>query len=233
MKYNPDIHHRRSIRLKEYDYSQSGVYFVTICVHNRECLLGDIMDTEMRLSDAGMMVKNWWNRLPSKFSDIEMDEFVIMPNHIHGVIINVGADPCVCPDPCVYPDQCVYPNIVPSHRVASPEKGEHTGSPLHRVVQWFKTMTTNEYIRNVKRRSWRPFHEKFWQRNYYEHVIRHEDELTKIREYIRNNPSRWSLDRENPDRNGSDQIEAAINKKINKCPTNTSKKILKSIFENT
>ena len=80
------------------------------------------------------------------------------------------------------------------------ETGQEGEQPLHRVVQWFKTMTTNEYIKKVKNNGWQPFKEKMWQRNYYEHIIRNEYELNRIREYIINNPLKWELDFENPNR---------------------------------
>jgi putative transposase len=88
--FNPDKHHRRSIRLKSYDYSRAGAYFVTICTHGRECLFGEVMDGAMRLNDAGQSVQAEWVRLPERFQTIELDEFVIMPNHLHGIIL-VGA----------------------------------------------------------------------------------------------------------------------------------------------
>jgi len=178
MPYNPDIHHRRSIRLRGYDYSQPGAYFVTICTHNRAWLFGNVVGGEMALNDAGRMVEKWYFELENKFPDILCDEYVIMPNHFHAIIINVGADRRVCPDKMGGPD----------------ERGEHTGSPLHRVVQWFKTMTTNEYIRRVKQNGWQPFSGKLWQRNYWEHIIRNENELNRIREYIINNPLNWHDD---------------------------------------
>jgi hypothetical protein len=98
MKYNPEIHHRRSIRLKHYDYSQPGAYFVTICTHNRECLFGEIVSGAMVLNDAGKMVEKWWYELNTKFLNIEPDAHIIMPNHFHGIIIIVGADLRVCPN---------------------------------------------------------------------------------------------------------------------------------------
>ena len=118
-------------------------------------------------------MKKWYFELPNKFPDIQCDQYIIMPNHIHFIIIIVGADLRVCPD----------------------DIGEHIGSPLHKIIQWFKTMTTNEYIRNVKNNRWEPFDGKLWQRNYYEHIIRNEQELNKIREYIINNPLKWELDK--------------------------------------
>jgi len=182
---NPDIHHRRSIRLKGYDYSQAGAYFVTICTQNRECLFGEILDREMALNNPGRMVEKWYRELENKFTDIVCDQCAIMPNHIHFVIqTGVGADLGVCPD-----------------------TGEHIGSPLHTVIQWFKTMATNEYIRGVKQNGWSTFPGKLWQRNYYEHIVRNENELNRIREYIMNNPLQWELDRENP--NGQRDIGQA------------------------
>lgn len=104
MKYNPDIHHRRSIRLKGYDYSQAGLYFITICTQNRLCLFGEIKNGEIILNDAGIMIDKWWNELKHKYRNIKLHEQIIMPNHFHGIIqiINktdsvVGADLRVCP----------------------------------------------------------------------------------------------------------------------------------------
>ena len=185
--YDPEIHHRRSIRLKGYDYSQAGAYFVTICNQNRECLFGDIVDGEMRLNDAGEMLERWYSELEKKYPDIQCDEFVCMPNHVHFIAVNVGADLRVRPDSA--PRQTMGEHVT---------MGEHIGSPLHRVVQWFKTMTTNEYIRGVKQNNWRSFPGKLWQRNYWEHIIRNESELNRIREYILNNPAQWELDKLNP-----------------------------------
>ena len=96
MKYDPDIHHRRSIRLKGYDYSQAGAYFVTICTQNRECLFGEILDGEMALNDAGRMIKTIWHELPEHYPGVGIDAFQVMPNHMHGIVI-VGAGPRACP----------------------------------------------------------------------------------------------------------------------------------------
>jgi putative transposase len=181
-KYNPEIHHRRSIRLKDYDYSQAGAYFVTLCIKGKGCLLGEIVNRAMVLNDAGKMIEKWWCKLSEKFEFIELDKYVIMPNHFHGIVNIVGADPGVCP-------------VIKNKNI---NQGEHTGSPLHRIVQLFKTMTTNEYIHGVKQYNWPPFSGKLWQRNYYEHIIHNEDELNKIREYIVLNPATWHEDDENP-----------------------------------
>ena len=97
-RYNPDIHHRRSRRLRGYDYSQAGAYFITVCTRNRECLLGEIADGEMRLNDAGRMMQAVWDELPSHYAGIDTDAFIIMPNHIHAIVVIVGAAPCGRPD---------------------------------------------------------------------------------------------------------------------------------------
>ena len=119
----------------------------------------------MKVNDAGRMIETWWNKISDTFNNIELDEFIIMPNHLHGIIFIVGADPCVCPK-----DNSLNLQTKGEH-TGSPVKkqktvGEHTDSPLQgdvplsRIMQWFKTMTTNGYIRNVKQNDWVPFHKK-------------------------------------------------------------------------
>ena len=183
MKYNPDIHHRRSIRLRGYDYAQNGLYFVTVCTQGRLCLFGDVVDGVMKLNDAGLMIERWYFDLKNKFPDIQCGEFVCMPNHVHAIVVNVGADLCVRPDSPAQTGQ--------THRSAPTGV---VGTSLSRVVQWFKTMSTNEYIRGVKQHGWQPFTAKLWQRNYYEHIIRDEDSYLKIADYIQTNPQRWPED---------------------------------------
>ncbi|MDI9342308.1 MAG: hypothetical protein QM534_17175 [Sediminibacterium sp.] len=189
-KYNPNIHHRRSIRLKGYDYSQAGLYFVTICCQDRACLFGEIIDGQMICNDAGTMVEKWYNELENKFSDIRCHEMITMPNHFHCILENVGADLRVCPN-----TNNDDGNIADGDIATGNIEGEHVGSPLHRVVQWFKTMTTNEYIRGVKTLGWQLFNGKLWQRNYYEHIIRNEQSYQTISEYIINNPAKWADDK--------------------------------------
>jgi len=144
----------------------------------------------MILNDAGQMIKKWYRELENKFLDIKTQEMVVMPNHFHCIIENignnVGADLRVCPNKNISGEEN---NI----------SGEHTGSPLQRVVQWFKTMTTNEYIRGVKNKNWKPFDGKLWQRNYWEHIIRNENEYNCISQYIIDNPSKWENDKLNAD----------------------------------
>jgi putative transposase len=228
MAYNPQIHHRKSIRLQDYDYSQAGLYFITICVQDRLCLFGDIRQgweagqTQgqthrsaegqthrsaegqthrsarthvMVLNDAGKMVEKWYFELPNKFPDIKCHEMVVMPNHFHCILENtgstVGADLCVCPSVKGQTHRSAPTPVMERGHVIL---GEHAGSPLHRVVQWFKTMTTNEYIRGVKQYGWPLFQGKLWQRNYWEHIIRSERSYLTIATYIQSNPDRWRND---------------------------------------
>ncbi len=194
-KYNPEIHHRRSIRLKGYDYSQAGAYYITACVKDKMCMFGRVVDEVMMLNDAGIMIDKWWQKIPGKFQDIELGEYQIMPNHFHGIFVNVGADPCVRPV-SREADSINEPHIVSNDAIdTSASLGEHIGSPLQRIMQWFKTMSTNEYIRNVKTKDWPPFNRKLFQRDYYEHIIRNEEAYNNIAEYIGNNPKNWNNDK--------------------------------------
>jgi putative transposase len=216
-KYDPLVHRRRSIRLKGYDYSKAGRYFVTICCQDRTCLFGSIENHEMILNDAGKMIDTWFVEIPQKFPDIAFGAYVIMPNHFHAIIINTGKYPAICGDNpirAVGADLCVRlcndgddpvradlcvrlcndgvrTNI---GGVRTNIGGEHMGSPLPHVVQWFKTMTTNEYIRGVKNLNWERFNGKLWQRNYYEHIIRDEKSFIAISNYIIANPAIWKND---------------------------------------
>ena len=144
-------------------------------------MFGEVDGGEMQLSNAGEMVKKWWIELANKFPSVEIDEYCVMPSHFHGIIALVGADPSVCPGGCR--DQVT---------------GVHIGTPLPAVVRWFKTMSTNEYIRGVRRRGWPPFEGRMWQRNYYEHVIRGDADLDRVRKYIVDNPAKWAEDPDNP-----------------------------------
>ena len=127
------------------------------------------------------MVEWWWMELPNKFPTLELDEYIVMRNHIHGILVIVWADLCVRPDISV--DQ---------------KKGAHTGAPLQAIMQWFKTMTTNSYIRGVKQHNWPPYPDKLWQRSYYDHIIRNDQALQKIRQYIHENPAQWEQNNHHP-----------------------------------
>jgi len=235
MVYNPKYHHRKSIRLKGYDYTQAGLYFITICCQKRACLFGEVKNGIMILNDSGEMIKKWYYELENKFQDIKCHEMIIMPNHFHCIIentspigitpgINIGADLRVCPDTAPVVNTGIitesgkksklikcksdeHGSTLNEHGSTSNEDvsvlgeqhipilGEHIGSLLSRVLQWFKTMTTNEYIRNVKTNGWTRFDKKLCQRNYWEHIIRNEKSYQNISTYIKNNPLKWDSDK--------------------------------------
>jgi REP element-mobilizing transposase RayT len=173
MKYNPDLHHRRSIRLRGYDYSNAGAYFVTICLNQRIPskmriaqqpydfpTFGAVKNGVMILNDSGKIVQRIWNEMPKYYSGIEMGEFIVMPDHVHGIIeITLNAN---------------------RHKISLPY-----------LIDRFKTGTTNKYIDGVKTFKWKSFRKKLWQRNYWESIIRNEKGYAKVTEYIRNNPILW------------------------------------------
>jgi Transposase and inactivated derivatives len=177
----PDDHRRRNIRLQSYDYSQAGAYFVTICAYQRRCLFGKIVDDEMRLNEAGQTAERCWQTIPEYFSHVDLDAFVIMPNHVHGVLFIrdafvVGANN--------HSPLSAHPHTTDSARGTSKTLGSIVRGFKIGVTKWFRA---NSDILDV------------WQRNYYEHIIRDEVSLSRCREYIVNNPLQWALDRENPD----------------------------------
>ena len=166
---------RRSLRLKGFDYSQSGAYFVTVLVQKGWPLFGEVVEEQMRLNDAGKMVRRVWDAMPDRFPEIELDAFVVMPNHVHGIVAIARSD---------------------DHSPANTP--DHNSMTLGDVVSAFKSLTTTEYARNVKSMNWPPFRGRLWQRGYYDHVVRNDESLGKIREYILGNPTLWALGRRHP-----------------------------------
>lgn len=187
-RYDAQKHHRRSIRLQGYDYSWPGAYFVTICTRGRECVLDDPVVTGI-LTDV-------WHALPGWFPTIALDEFVVMPNHVHFIVWidppdDVGATLAVAPNR-IAPNAEIAPWTIPEPKKtnANPTLGDMVGAFKSLVFAvYLDWIETNDPMRRAK----------FWQRNYYEHVIRNERELRAIRRYIRQNPDNWALDRDNPD----------------------------------
>ena len=193
---------RRSIRLINYDYSQSGYYYITLCTQNRELYFENNIIKKI--------IEKHWLNIPKRFNDVKLDEWVAMDNHLHGIIvINNGNN--------VDNNRRGRPMCLPAneHMILTGEHtneytipaGGHTGPPLQnkelnptlgQIIQWFKTMTTNYYIQGVKNNNWPKFDKRLWQRNYYEHVIRDKKSLDKIREYIKFNPLNWDKDKNNP-----------------------------------
>ncbi|MEY8767281.1 transposase [Francisella philomiragia] len=193
---------RKKLRLKNYDYSSDGAYFVTICVNNRECLFGDIVGDEMILNDAGLMLQNCYLELQNKFENMQCGEFVVMPNHFHCVIhlynkINVGANPCSCTNEGAAQKRADIESAPTNNTVGV--ESISTRVSLPRIIQTFKRQTTIEYIDGVKTKNWQPFDKRLWQRNYYEHIIRNEQSYFEICQYIRDNPQKLIMDSLNPD----------------------------------
>ena len=181
--YDSKIHHRRSIRLRGYDYSRSGAYAVTTCTRHKEPVLGEIVEGEMVLNDVGRMVQDTWEQMPRHYPGCGLDAFVVMPNHTYGIIvitaIPVGAGPCARPATRARAATRAVPMSLPD------------------LVHRFKSLTTARYRQGVATRGWRALDGKLWQRNYYEDIVRHDEELQKIREYIATNSIRWETDWEN------------------------------------
>jgi REP element-mobilizing transposase RayT len=188
--------HRRSARLKAYDYSRSGAYFITICTQDRACLFGQVFENEVRLNGPGLTVQAVWDEMPAHYPGVEADSFVVMPNHIHGIIVLAHTSPDT--QPARETGLRGQPRgVAPTDRF-SPGGKPPTGLTLGDAVHRFKTMTTKRYTDGVKQVGWPPYRGRLWQRNYFEHVIRDEHDLARIRQYIADNPMRWSVDAENP-----------------------------------
>jgi putative transposase len=174
--------HRRSIRLKGYDYTQAGAYFVTICTKDRACLFGDVADGVMRLNQMGHIVRQCWLAIPNHVPHVLLDEFVVMPNHVHGIIV-----------------------IMPTHDVgatyASPLQNDDTPTrprgPQPRSVASIVGSFKSAAAKRINEQRGTPG-APIWQRNYYEHIIRDDESLNLIRNYIADNPLRWQIDAENP-----------------------------------
>jgi len=198
MKYDPAKHHRRSIRLKGYDYASPGWYYLTICTYEGRFLFGEIIRDEMHLSEMGAIAQECWNEIPQHFPCASLDVSSVMPNHLHGIVkIGEGAR-----------------HGVP---VQSQSRGAAFGKPvsdsLATMVGLFKQAVTRRVRAGhatVRARHGVPLH--IWHENYNEHIIRNERELNRIREYIRTNPQRWPDDVQNPacDREAADDIEEIL-----------------------
>ena len=154
---------RKQVRIREYDYSQNNVYFITVCTHKRAHLFGEIVEENLRgcPNNPHIIVEKWLIELENKYKNVMIDKYIIMPDHIH---------------------------------ILLRQTGDHIGSPLPQIVDWFKTMTTNEYINGVKDGLYAPFDKHIWQRNYYEHIVRNQEDYYEIWEYIDGNPQKQESD---------------------------------------
>jgi REP element-mobilizing transposase RayT len=193
-KFDPQKHHRRSIRLKGYDYSSEGAYYVTIVTQGRECLFGEITDGEMDLNEYGKIVQKWWNEIPIHFPTVEFGVFVIMPNHVHGIIFITTERRGEVVSPHEDPNN----NIQDAYDDETNNLGGETRplrkQTLGQIVAYFKYQSTKEMNRIETDKAIT----KFWQRNYYEHIIRDQKDLQNKTDYIEANPSLWDEDDDNP-----------------------------------
>jgi len=212
MSLDPGLQRRRSTRLRARDYSSPGHYFVTLCVHERELLFGDVIDGVMHLNDACRAAESFWREIPLHFPHAVLDEFQVMPNHVHAIVrivdglwvhmdaptraigtwgagvdvLNVGANNHL-------PLQQRHMPIHPLTRSKLFPMGHGTSRTIGSIVRGFKIAVTRR-MRSAGRRD------PVWQRNYHDHIIRNDRSLERICKYIRNNPANWGRDRNNPDR---------------------------------
>ena len=193
MTYNPAKHHRRSIRLKGYDYSQSGLYFITICCQNKACIFGYIENGIMILNHAGQMIENEWLRLPQRFQNIQLHEFIVMPNHFHAILEIVGSPPMADKNITNSVGSTLVVDLNNIDR-GQPQGIATTEKTVGGIVGAFKSITTVEYISGVKKNDWQVIDKRLWQRNYHEHIIRNEQSYINISNYIINNPAHWDED---------------------------------------
>jgi putative transposase len=211
-------HHRRSIRLKGYDYSTPGGYFITICTQDRERLFGKIVNGVLVPSEPGVMIARYWLQIEEEYENIKLDEYIIMPDHMHMIlwivekpeqaelaaetgpqIVRAGLVPaliertleCTGPDPA--PAEMTTLGSTAGTRPAATAATATVRTKVSDIIGAFKSRTTCDYIRHVMEGQWKPFNKRIWQRNYYEHIIRNTDELNRIRGYIQNNPLKWEL----------------------------------------
>lgn len=179
---------KKQLRLREYDYSLDGAYFVTICTQDKSNIFGKINNGEITLNPAGHEIIRTCRDLPQFCSGLEIDEFVVMPNHLHIIFILNQRDVVAGLRAC-------------RHDITTEESQTLNKTTLPDVVYQFKSWTTKIYSDGVKKMGWKPYPKKLWQRNYYERVVRDDAELNRIREYIINNPFNWDKDNENPETN--------------------------------
>ena len=168
----PKYKRKSSPRLKDYDYSQPGAYFVTTCTHQKVCLFGEVVDGEIILNDAGKIVRECWLDLPNHYSNVQLDEFIVMPNHVHGIVFIRDDQQSNCRD-----------------RFSNLSLRKQHG--LSEIVRGFKTWSSRR-VNKYQNTPGVPL----WQRSFYDHIIRDEDDLDRARKYILNNTQKWEFDRE-------------------------------------
>jgi REP element-mobilizing transposase RayT len=176
-------HHRRSIRLPGYDYTTPGAYFITICTRQHACLLGEITNSQIQGTPLGYLAQQQWLKLPTRFPHIQLDAFIVMPNHMHGILIIPGRGMGV--GIRLLGDQ-THPHAPTSHE----QFGQPVPGSIPTIIRSYKASVAlrSKYLAN-------PPTTNIWQRNYWEHIIRDEAEWVRIRDYIQTNPAHWEEDR--------------------------------------
>jgi putative transposase len=190
---------RKSLRLKGFDYSESGLYFITICIQNKSCLLGNITNDEVILNEAGKMIQFEWENLPHQYPYIRLHNYIVMPNHFHAIIeiINLEAKSehkssnVINHTPNTIDPLTIENKIASEAGIHKKEKIKNIGS----IIGAFKSKTTVIYIEAVKNSGWQPFNHRLWQRNFWEHIIRTDKSYNRISEYILKNPENWEKDK--------------------------------------
>jgi putative transposase len=210
MRYYRELHHRRSIRIKGYDYSRPGSYFVTLCTQDRECWFGEVIYGTVQLSPIGKAVHEGWLRIPSFFPNVVLDEFVVMPNHVHGIITMIDSDSVHAgPGVGLVTGRGLVGrgliNQTPTISTRDANATKNTNTDGEWILMRNPKQTLGKIIRHYKAGASKLIrdggHSHFqWQPNYYEHIIRNETDLNKIRKYIVENPMKWAEDAENPKR---------------------------------
>jgi putative transposase len=195
-KYNPKIHHRRSIRLKGYDYSQAGAYFITICCANMECRFGKIENNEMILNEYGIIAFEEWMKLTERFTNFELDTFQIMPNHIHGIIVlkdirvSFTSAEDVVGAGFTTTEEIVGAGFTPAQ---DDKRAGASPAPTSAIIGAYKSLVANECLKIFKTKN--EIMGKLWQRDYFEHIIRNEASYKNISDYIITNAACWKDDK--------------------------------------
>jgi REP element-mobilizing transposase RayT len=200
-KYNPKIQHRRSIRLKGYDYSQAGLYFVTICVQHRECVFGEVAHDTMILNEYGKMAEKEWIKTAQIRTNVELGEFIIMPNHFHAIVAITDTVGALRATPLQQSATPLQQSATPLQQPATPLQQSATSQQKNEYMASIspKSGTLSAIIRAYKSALSKNIHKMLpnfeWQRNYYENIIRNDKSLKIISEYIINNPANWNIDK--------------------------------------
>ena len=212
-RYNPEIHHRRSIRFKEYDYSKRGAYFVTMCTHRHVAMFGEIANGVLHCNERGAIVQELWDTLPTRFPGIELDAFIVMPNHVHGILIRTQE---------IEPSIETHTQSAQSAQSAQLTQSDihkpaHTSSHTGHTLRDYRTnphrmQTLNEIVRTFKGITSYTLHKQgtsefAWQREFYELVIRNQQQLDHFRSYIMNNPTTWLDDKLHPNMENPYKVE--------------------------